>query len=181
MKHITQKTSVGRLIMQRKFCLANEFLSPLGKIIQEGFAHRAKQGKGKRLIPRNLALAHTIRYAVKGDFPNLFIDPALILLSDGHVKEINIRKTQRMGSNVSVSFDGGTLTKMNHDDEIQLVAYHVEGRVAVRSHRTVNRSKKLISLSLPDYLMQVQQLHLYILVCDRDGICYSRSQYVGVV
>ncbi|QIH35489.1 DUF6266 family protein [Sphingobacterium sp. DR205] len=178
MKRNSQKTSVGQLIMQRKFCLANEFLSPLAKIIQEGFAHRAKQGK--RLTPRNLALGHAIKYAIKGEFPNFHIDPALVLLSDGPIREITILKVRRMGSSVSVNFDGGALTKMNHDDEIQLIAYHLEDRVAIRSHRTVNRSMKLISLSLPDYLLDAQ-LYLYILVCDRDGVCYARSQYAGVV
>lgn len=180
MKRNTQKTSIGRLVTQRKFCLANEFLSPLGKIIQEGFAHRAKQGKGKRLVPRNLALAHAIKYAVKGEFPNFYIDPALILVSDGPLKEISVRRAQRIGSHLSVSFDGGALTKMNHDDEIQLIAYDVVGRVAIRSLRTVNRSKKLISLQLPDYLLHTP-LQIYVLLCDRDGVCYSRSQYVGVV
>ena len=179
MNQRNQNKPVGQLLTQHRFYLANQFLYPLASIIKEGFGQRVRQAK-KRLTARNLAMAHAIKYAIKGEYPDLFVDPALILLSDGPVRGITVGHITRDTAMLRVDFDGGEITRINHDDEVMLLAYDQEGRVAVRNETLVTRSASRVLLELPDY-MQEARLHLYVLLRDRDRTQYSRSQYLGSV
>lgn len=179
MNQKNQNKPMGQLLTQRRFYLANQFLYPLASIIKEGFGQRVRQAK-KRLTARNLAMAHAIRYAIKGEYPDLFVDPALVLLSDGPVRGITVDHITRDTAMLQVDFDGGEITTINHDDEVLLLAYDQKGQVAVRNEKPVIRSASAMVLKLPDYMQEVK-LDLYVLLRDRDGIRYSRSQYLGSV
>ncbi len=179
MNQRNQNKPLGQLLTQHRFYLANQFLYPLASIIKEGFGQRVRQAK-KRLTARNLAMAHAIKYAIKGEYPDLFVDPALILLSDGPVRGITVGLITRDTAMLQVDFDGGEITSVNHDDEVLLLAYDQKGQVAVRNEKPVIRSASAMVLELPDYMWEVR-LDLYVLVRNRDGIQYSRSQYLGSV
>jgi len=179
MNQRNQNKALGQLLTQRRFYLANQFLYPLASIIKEGFGQRVRQAK-KRLTARNLAMAHAIKYAIKGEYPDLFVDPALVLLSDGPIQGIRVDHIARDTAMLRLDFDGGEITTTNHDDELLLLAYDQKGRVAVRNENRVIRSASAMLLELPDY-MQGVMLDLYVLVRDRDRIQYSRSQYLGTV
>jgi len=179
MNQRNQNKPLGQLLTQRKFYLANQFLYPLASIIKEGFSQRVRQAK-KSLTARNLAMAHAIKYAIKGEYPDLFVDPALILLSDGPVRGITVDHIARDTAMLRLDFNGSEITTINHDDEVLLLAYDQKGRVAVRNEKLVIRSASGMVLELPDYMQEVR-LDLYVLLRDRDRIRYSRSQYLGSV
>lgn len=179
MNQRNQNKPLGQLLTQRRFYLANQFLYPLAPIIKEGFGQRVRQAK-KRLTARNLAMAHAVKYAVKGEYPDLFVDPALVLLSDGPIQGIRVDHIARDTAMLQVDFDGGEITSTNHDDELLLLAYDQKGRAAICNDHRVIRSASAIVLRLPDYMREVR-LDLYVLLRDRDRIRYSRSQYLGTV
>lgn len=175
-----QNKPLGQQVMQHKFYLANQFLYPLALIIKEGFSQRVRQAK-KKLTARNLALGHAIKYAIGGEYPDLYIDPALVLLSDGPTQPITVDQVSRDGAILRVYFNGGKITATNHDDEVMLLAYDQKGQVAVRNEELAVRSVSSLMLELPDYMRQVSRLDVYVIVRNRDRIRYARSQYVGVV
>lgn len=179
MNRKNQNKPLGQRVMQHKFYLANQFLYPLASVIKDGFSQRVRQAK-KKLTARNLALGHAIRYAVKGEYPDLYIDPALVLLSDGPTQTVTVGYMSRDGAMLRVDFNGGKITAINHDDEVLLLAYDQKGQVAVRNAEPVLRSVSSLILELPDYMRQVR-LHLYVIVRNRDRIRYARSQYLGTV
>lgn len=180
MKKRKQKNTIGMLLTQQKFYLASQYLLPLASIIKEGFAQYVRREKAKHLSARNLAMSHAVKYAVKGKYPEQYIDPALILLSDGSVQGISVRKMALDDNGLWLDFDGGEITAMNHDDELLLVAYDPIAGVAIRNEGLVTRSSSGLRLELPDYMQNVR-LDVFILVRDRNRNRYSRSQYAGNV
>ena len=165
---------------QQKFYLASQYLKPLASVIKDGFAQCVRREKGKYLSARNLAMAHAIKYAVKGEYPELYVDPAFILLSDGSVQGISVKDITLENDALWLHFDGGEITLLNHDDELLLVAYDQIAGVAIRNEALVTRSSSGLRLELPDYMQNVR-LDVFVLVRDRNRSRYSRSQYVGRV
>ncbi|MCS4166274.1 MULTISPECIES: DUF6266 family protein [Sphingobacterium] len=180
MKKRKQNKTIGMLLTQQKFYLASQYLLPLASIIKDGFAQRIQREKAKQLSARNLAMAHAVKYAVKGEYPQLYVDPALILLSDGPVQNVSVESITLGNNALRLSFDGGEITALNHDDELLLVVYDPIGGVAIRNETLVTRSDSGLMLELPDYMQNVG-LDVFILVRDRNRNRYSRSQYVGKV
>ncbi|MGJ1334586.1 DUF6266 family protein [Sphingobacterium siyangense] len=180
MKKRKQKKTIGMLMTQQKFYLASQYLLPLASIIKEGFAQYVRREKAKHLSARNLAMAHAVKYAVKGEYPDQYIDPALILLSDGSVQGISVGSMALDDNGLWLDFDGGEITAMNHDDELLLVAYDPIAGVAIRNEALVTRSSSGLRLELPDYMQNVR-LDVFILLRDRNRNRYSRSQYAGNV
>jgi hypothetical protein len=180
MKKRKQKKTIGMLMTQQKFYLASQYLLPLASVLKEGFAQYVRREKGKRLSARNLAMAHAVKYAVKGEYPEQYIDPALILLSDGSVQGISVKDITLENDALWLHFDGGEITPLNHDDELLLVAYDPIAGVAIRNEAVVTRSSSGLRLELPDYMQNVR-LDVFVLVRDRNRNRYSRSQYVGRV
>lgn len=172
--------TIGMLLTQQKFYLASQYLKPLASVIKDGFAQCVRREKGKYLSARNLAMAHAIKYAVKGEYPELYVDPAFILLSDGSVQGINVEDITLENDALRLDFDGGEITPLNHDDELLLVAYDPIAGVAIRNEMLVTRSSSGLRLELPDYMRNVR-LEVFVLVRDRNRNRYSRSQYVGNV
>ncbi len=178
MKKRKRNKTIGMLLTQQKFYLASQYLLPLASVLKEGFAQYVRREKAKHVSARNLAMAHAVKYAVKGEYPELYIDPALILLSDGSVRGINIENMTLNNNALWLDFDGGKITAMNHDDELLLVVYDPIAGVAIRNETLVTRSSSGLRLELPDYMKNVR-LDVFILVRDRSRNRYSRSQYVG--
>lgn len=180
MKKRKRNKTIGMLLTQQKFYLASQYLLPLASVLKEGFAQYVHREKAKHLSARNLAMAHAVKYAVKGEYPELYIDPALILLSDGSVRGVRVENMTLNNNALWLDFDGGKITAMNHDDELLLVAYDPIAGVAIRNETLVTRSSSGIRLDLPDYMQNVR-LDVFILVRDRNRNRYSRSQYAGNV
>ncbi|QMV69742.1 hypothetical protein HS960_19720 [Sphingobacterium paramultivorum] len=180
MKKRKQNKTIGMLLTQQKFYLASQYLLPLASVLKEGFAQYVRREKGKHLSARNLAMAHAMKYAVKGDYPELYVDPAFILLSDGSVQGIKVEDIMLENDALRLDFDGGEITPLNHDDELLLVAYDPIAGVAIRNEMLVTRSSSGLRLELPDYMKNVR-LDVFVLVRDRNRNRYSRSQYAGNV
>ncbi|MBL1407653.1 DUF6266 family protein [Sphingobacterium faecale] len=174
----TKKASAEVHRIRTKFVLGNRFLAPLGPIVSKGFGMKAQQGKRKGWTPRNFALSHLLRFAVIGSYPDLRIDPAKVLLSDGNIEVPQDVGLESADQRLIVSFDTSRLTDFNHDDRVILVAYQIEDGVAIANTEQALRRDGRVELDVPEYLWQ-RELHLYLLLCDRAGTDYSRSMYLG--
>lgn len=160
------------------FVVANRFLAPLGSIISKGFMKKAQERRRQRITPRNLALAHVMRFGIKGTCPDLHVDPAEVLLSDGYLPVPTAITMIREPNLVKVTYGTAGITAFNHDDAVLLVGYEVNDGVAVCSNPPALRRSGKAELVIPEYLTD-KELHLYLLVCDREGVNYSRSVYMG--
>ncbi len=175
-KKSNKKRSAAQLDQQKRFALAMSFLSPLKSILADGYKFLAK--RKKRLIyPFNLALSHVLNMAIAEEEEGPFVDPEKVWLSDGTLPGVLVSDIVEETGRILVSYDSFS-SFCAWDDHVKLIAYQVKEGVAIRSQRLALRSEKQVALDIPPSLLG-KELLLYIVCCERDGIKYARSQYLG--
>lgn len=78
-----KKPSPAQLAQQASFRLISKFLQPLGDLLAISFGEQCK-----RMTGANAAMQHNLKAAITGNFPDLAIDPARILISRGSLPNI---------------------------------------------------------------------------------------------
>lgn len=162
--------------IQLGFKLVRYFLNPLNLLIQIGFATRKK---GKTAIGR--AMSHHLRNALTGEYPNIRIDPAKAKISEGTLAQVLIEQVERVDDRITVKWilpDQYLPDYCNWDDELVLCAYDVDAGNAAINEQQVIRKDTHMALELPA-LLKEQQVHLYLMLHDRDKRKVSRSAYLG--
>lgn len=167
----------GRLAVRQRFKLAAEFLRPLSGIVAQGFA---TQQKGKTAHGR--AMSYLLLRAVDGTYPNQYVNPAQVRLSEGVLQNPAEIEVTRQGALIQVeaTSEMGDITGLNQawDDRLVLCAYHPELRVAGINDEDGLREEGVVTLQLPPLLAD-KPVHLYLMAHDRDRRRWSNSQYLG--
>lgn len=169
----------GRLAVRRRFKLAAEFLTPVRRLIHRGFATKRK---GK--TPFGRAMSYVLHRAIAGDYPNQYVDPSAVRLSEGALQNPIDVEVMRQGRLITVEA-GWVLDRSMHmneawDDQLILCAYHPELRVAGINEVPSTREDGAVSLQLPPLLAD-KPVHLYLMVHDRNEKKWSNSKYLGEV
>lgn len=162
--------------IQLGFKLVRYFLNPLNLLIQIGFATRKK---GKTALGR--AMSHHLRNALVGEYPNITIDPTKAKISEGTLATIMLEQVERVGDFITVKWllPGQFFPDhSNWDDELVLCAYDVETGNAAINEQQVIRKDAHMTLELPSVL-KGRQVHLYLMLHDRDKRKVSKSEYLG--
>lgn len=76
-----KKPSPAQLAQQASFRLISKFLQPLNSLLSISFAEQSKKMTGI-----NLAMQHNLKAAVTGNYPDLAINPARVLISQGSLQ-----------------------------------------------------------------------------------------------
>jgi len=167
----------GRLAVRQRFKLAGEFLRPLSAIVAQGFA---TQQKGKTAHGR--AMSYLLLRAVEGAYPNQYVNPAQVRLSEGVLQNPVEIEVSRQGAliRVEVTSQMGDITGLNlaWDDCLVLCAYHPGLRVAGINDEECLREEGIVALQLPPLLAD-KPVHLYLMTHDRDRRKWSNSRYLG--
>jgi len=167
----------GRLVLRQRFRLAMAYLNPLRTLINQGFATRKK---GKTAFGR--AMSYALRAAVQGEYPNQYIEPAAVRLSEGVLSRPDRWTVTRQGRTIEVVAvsDPPTANDNNRswDDRLVLCAYHPIKQIAGINATPSTREEGRISLELPSALAD-QRVHLYLMAHDRAGRKWSNSCYLG--
>lgn len=175
-KKETQSEPNKSKAIQLGFKLVRYFLNPLNLLIQLGFATRKK---GKTALGR--AMSHHLRNAVTGEYPNIMVDPAKAKISEGTLARVLVEQVERVDDRITVKWmlpDRYFPDYCNWDDELILCAYDVEAGNAAINEQQVIRKDMLMTLELPAVLHQ-KQVHLYLMLHDRDKRKVSNSTYLG--
>jgi len=170
----------GRLAVRQRFLLATEFLHPVRRLIQRGFATKRK---GKTAWGR--AMSYVLLRAVVGEYPNQYINPAAVQLSEGTLDRPLDPVATRCGRTVTVTIadadagrDNRLYLNMAWDDRLILCAYNPALRVAGINEEERLRSDGAVTLQLPP-LLENEPVHLYLMAHDRSEQKWSNSLYLG--
>ena len=165
----------GRLVVRERFRLASQFLMPLHKLIQMGFATKMR---GKTAM--GMAMSYLIRYGIAGTYPNLTVNPAMALLSQGTLANpLGIQAFREGRQLQAIWMVERTLFSGYLDDGVILCAYHPESGVAGINELPSARQDGEAVLTLPTELAD-RPVHLYFLVHSRDKKQFSKSLYLGL-
>lgn len=165
----------GRLAVRQRFKLAHAFLAPLSKLIQWGFATK-KKGK----TPMGIAMSNVLGGAIEGVYPNQYVNPAKVLLSNGILANPRDPQLHREGEWIVVDYDQRSERLLNGywDDEVLICAYNVNLRMAGINEQKSIRNDGKVRLKLPAQLKD-EPVHLYMITHCRNRKSFSRSLYLG--
>ena len=167
----TQKQLENRI----KMGLIGNFLRPFKEMIYLGFAssHHVKS----KTAAMNMAVAHAMRNAIGGAFPELYIRPDQVMLSKGNVQKLNKVAVRLEDQHLYVQWS----TSVNNfnafaDDCVYLLCYNVQQKTLTVSDKM--RREGTINLNLKAEPHQ-SRLLVYACVSSRAGKFFSNSQYLG--
>ncbi|MDM8173450.1 DUF6266 family protein [Olivibacter sp. 47] len=100
-----KKEPNGRLAVQQRFKIAMEFLAPLGKLLQSTYSTRKR---GKSAMGR--AMSKVLSGAIEGVYPNQYVNPAKVLLSEGTLMSAREIALKRDGNTLTATFNARWIT-----------------------------------------------------------------------
>lgn len=165
--------------VRQRFKLARKFLNPLYPLLVKGYGN-VKHTKQKAF---GRAMSHTLTNVIKGDFPDFRVDPSQAKLSNGMLLQLHINHVRREGNKIRLTWDTKVSSVMDYsqwDDQVLLCVYDLIGEQAAINEHTVLRQDGLLEIDLPS-ILHGKQVHLYLLLHDREAKFYSRSQYLGLL
>lgn len=173
-----EQNATKRLAIQLRFKLARYFLNPLNSLIQLGYS----QGrKNKTAIGK--AMSHTLRNAMEGDYPNIWVNPTKVRFSVGTLCSSSDIQVERIGNAIRVTWRDetkrGRVLNGQWDDTVIFCAYDVEAGVAGINEVPIIRRDEQHLLQLPSGILD-RPVHLYMMLHDRDKKAFSNSLYLGL-
>ena len=82
-----KKSSPAQLAQQASFRLISKFLQPLNSLLSVSFGEQ-----NKKMTAANAAMQHNLKAAITGNYPDLAIDPARVLISRGALPNVILFK-----------------------------------------------------------------------------------------
>lgn len=165
----------GRLVVRTRFKIARQFLAPLTTLINLGFATKRR---GKTAMGR--AMSYMLLRCIDGEYPNLYVNAALVRLSEGPVPNPFGITAEREGNSITVQweYDDRDSNEGYADDGVIVCAYNLQSGIAGINEKLTIRSDKQLIIKLPSELYK-QTVHLYLLTHTRDKVSFSKSVYLG--
>jgi len=166
--------TAGQLATRAKMALVATYLLPLKEIIYMGFA--AGYNVKSKTAAMNMAVAHAMRNAIAGTYPDLYIRPEQVALSKGKVQRLWKPEVQLKERQLQVTWRPTLNFSSFADDMVYVLAYNVKAKtVAVRE---AVREAASVTIDL-EAEPPGSAVHLYACVSNRESKLFSNSQYLG--
>lgn len=167
----TQKQLENRM----KMGLIGNFLRPFKEMIYLGFAssHHVKS----KTAAMNMAVAHAMRNAIGGTFPDLYIQPDGVMLSKGNVQKLNKIAVKLEDQHLYVRWSA-SVNNINAfaDDCVYVLCYNVQQKTLTIGEEIRRTGAMELNLKAEPHQ---STLLVYACVSSRAGKFFSNSQYLG--
>lgn len=168
--------SLAQMTARMSFRITVQFLTPLRQIINLGYAEPSRRS-GKTTM--GMAISQVMSAAVMGCYPDLYVDPAKVQLSKGPLSTVGHTAISIAAEQIKVSLHRDDMLWNGHqDDEVILCAYNPVRDVAWINKNKSRRSDEAVYLEIPPAMFD-DELHLYLMVCDRARRKFANSRYLG--
>jgi len=163
----------GRIVAQTRLSTVVRYLSPLRKIVAQGY------GTSDKRSAFNLAVAHILRYGLQGEYPALGVDPKGVRLTKGTLLIPPNPGVVRVEDKLLLTFHT-VVNSFNAfgDDRVVLCAYNPQIGVAGINEEECLRMDGHLELELPVQLAE-ERVQIYLFVHDRKQKRFSDSIYLG--
>ena len=168
----------AQLAQRQKFAMVTSFLKKVKPIIQAGFKTNTKQ-----MTPVNSAMSYNLKNAISGDYPNLQIDYASVVVARGDLMPGQDADAASNAENeITFSWsDNSGMGSANADDKALLLLYSpVKDRALYIAGEGPERQEESYSPTLPSSYGGVA-VEAYLAFASADGTDASDSDYLGSV
>jgi hypothetical protein len=169
------KRSDSQLAQQVKFSMANTFLQGMKDLLELGFKTTAIGLTGK-----NKALAHMLKKAITGTYPDFQVAYNKVLVSQGTLlNAFDAKPSAAVKEAIQFSWtNNSAASNANEDDQVLMAAYCPEFNCTV--FRTgVDRKAGSDTLELPGFSGKV--MHTWVSFIAKDGEDIATSLYTGEI
>lgn len=173
---ITKPPSEKQLENQMSLRVVIAFLKPMMEFIQLGFAAMA-EGTGKSAY--NLALGYNKKQAVGGVYPDLEMDYAQVLVSQGEMDGVDDPRVELTSGSLDFSWNCPRgLPWPRETDQVMLLVYFPGLGKAVYNLAGPGKSAAAATLAIPANLLDVY-MEVYISFIAENRKELSNSTYLG--
>ncbi|MDQ7949497.1 MAG: DUF6266 family protein [Pedobacter sp.] len=170
----SKAASTKQLEVQAKLALSAEMLSPIKNVLNLGFGDKNLSGKSGY----NVAVKNFHANCILGNYPNLTVDYARMLLSKGALEPL---RAPTIGYNGKLQLSWiSVLNKQSafFDDEVLAVVYN-QSKGLYLLDDTAMRNDSLVEIEIGASSGDI--IHLWVFCVIRGGTEVSKSQYVGTI
>lgn len=174
-KKKNRRKSDKQLVQQAKFALSISFMQVMKDLLEIGFKTTATGPTGQ-----NKALAHMLKKAINGTYPDFQIAYNKVLVSQGTLlNAFDAKPSAAAKEAIQFSWTNNSLvSNANEDDQVLMAAYCPEFNCTV--FRTgVDRKAGNDTLELPGFSGKV--VHTWVSFISKDGEDIATSLYTGEI
>ena len=174
-KKRTKRISLKEKNNRQKFKVAQYWLKPTLDFVRQGF-------KGYSLLSEGFVAAksHLMKNAMEGEGETLRIDPAKVKLSMGDLAlPDNVAAEVGEGNEILFTWDPRSVRDANNRDQVMMMAYDVERKIAL--YITEGQFRSTGRDTLPVYSKSNTKYQVYIAFVAADRSSQSESVYLGEV
>jgi len=167
----------NQLANQQRMTVLNEFFGFMGSFLKAGFG-LAAQGTTKNY--HNLATSYNKKNALKGEYPNIEMDYAKVLLSTGGLPEAQNPAVEAVQEGLKFSWDLSGIDLQSGQDQIMMLAY---GTLSKRVESILYGPKRSEGEAVFELTakMKLEPLETYISFISPDRLEVANSIYTGRV
>ena len=173
---IKNPRSEGQQTQRGKFSLSLELLKPIAAYIRTGFKNYAT-----KQTAFNSAMSYIVKNAISGNFPDIQLNFANVLVSRGNLKQVANAVANAVHGAIEISWtDGSGYGEGNANDVAMHLAFNKDRGLAVFSTASAIRSAESLTLDIPDEWAG-DKIVVYFGMISADGTTVANSLYLGEV
>jgi hypothetical protein len=174
----TKPATDAQLGCRQQMQVINSFLKPIIEFVNSGFRLEAK---GTTKGAYNLALAYNKKHALQGVYPNMEMDYALVLVTQGNLPCAINPSVERVPEGLKFTWLCPTdLLWPQGNDQVMLLAYFPVLKKAVFNLYGAKRSNCADVLPIqPELINEYMEVYISFIDEKRNGI--ANSMYLGAV
>jgi len=117
----TKPASLKQKASRKQFTMAQKFVAPIGAFVGLSFH---PETKGKPKIPQNAASSLFRKHAIKGEYPDYWVDYSQVIMSKGDLPKPKNAAVTREGNLLTFTWEvDPNLSYKRNSDQVMLMAY----------------------------------------------------------
>ena len=170
------KPSLKQKANRQAMSATMEFLKPMTDFINVSFKSEAE---GSLKNPHNLATSYNKKHALTGEYPNIQVDYAEVILSKGQLEMAKELKLSKGESGLHLSWNSGINENGAADDQLMVMVSHPGRKRASGYLNAARRGEGSCFLPLSKDWMMEEQMEIYVCFKSANGKLISDSAYAG--
>ena len=176
---LSNKPATPKQLEQRqRFAIALAFLTPIRDLVNTGY----KGPAGNKSTGMNMAMQHTLTNAIVGTYPDLSIDPELVIISKGSLQKPS-DLTMLVTAETSLTLNWFVnLSKSCSfaDDKLFVLIYHPVRDLFLVFEEIATRGLGIANIQLPNQFAE-ESFFVYAFFQQRDNSRCSNSVCAGLL
>ncbi|MCX2453696.1 DUF6266 family protein [Pedobacter sp. PLR] len=170
------KPSLKQKANRQEMSVTMELLKPMKDFINVSFK---QESEGTLKNPHNLATSYNKKQALTGEYPNIKVDYAKVILSQGTLEMAADLKVSKSTDGLNLSWDSGIVENGAIDDILMVLVSHPTKKCASTYLNAAKRADGSCFLPLDKEWMMGAQMEVYVCFKSSNEKLISDSAYAG--